>query len=1056
MISNFFIDRPLFAMVVSAFIVIAGLASFQSLPVSMYPDIAPPTVGVSAVYPGASAEVVAETVAAPLEQALNGVEGMLYMRSANASNGAMQLTITFAVGTNPDIAVINVQNRVQSALPLLPEEVRRQGVTVAKSLPSFLQVVTLDCPDGRYDQLFLSNYATVNVLDELRRIPGVGDLQVFGARDYSIRIWLKPDRLAEFGLTPADVAAAVREQNTQSAAGRLGDEPMNQKVDLTLNVTTQGRLAEPEQFERIVLKTTGPAGQIVRLKDVARVELGARDYTFGLTRQGRPTVGAAVVLAPDANALQVAGLVRAKMEELSKRFPAGIIYAIPYDTSIYVKQSMHEVTITFIEAMVLVFGVVWLFLYNLRATLIPTMAVPVSLIGTFAGMHVLGFSINSLTLFGMVLSIGIVVDDAIVVLENVERHIRAEHVDPKEATRRAMSEVSRPVIAIVLVLNAVFLPVAFLGGLVGEMYRQFAITIAVSVTISGFVALTLTPAMCALLLRAGGEEPRGILARFDAGFLRFTKRYVDGVAFVMRHRAVAGVLIVAMLGAIWYFQHAVPSALAPDEDQGYVIAIAALPPAASLQRTDAALKQLDKAAFAHPAYQDNFTVSGLDVLTNAQRSNAGVSFIILKDWSERHHKGMSATDVAGALFGAGMAIRDAFVFSLSPPAIQGLSNTGGFEGFIQARVGNDYAQLEAVTQKFIAAAAKRPEVTGVGTSYSAGVPRVQVSVDLEKAKLLGISMDDVNLTLQSTFGALYVNDFNRNGRVYRVQMQSESDYRAHPEDLRDVYVKTSQGAMVPLTAIAEVKEVTGPDVIERYNLFPSARLFGEPAPGYSSGQALAAMEQLAAQVLPDGYQLDWSGQSFQEKTSSKNTAGVFGLAVLMVFLILAAQYERLTLPLAVILAVPFAVFGAFLAVWLRGLYDDLYLQIGLVTLVGLAAKNAILIVEFAAHIHKEQGKTLVEAALEAARLRFRPIVMTSLAFILGVLPLAVSTGAGAASRHSIGTGVIGGMLAATFIAVLFIPLFFVLTSRMGEVARDWWRTKVPHRQHPPAAPPAEG
>jgi hydrophobe/amphiphile efflux-1 (HAE1) family protein len=940
-----------------------------------------------------------------------------------------------------------VQNKVQSALPLLPEEVRRQGVTVAKSLPNFLQVVTLDVPDGRYDQLFISNYATVNVLDELRRIPGVGDLQVFGARDYSIRIWLKPDKLAELGLTPADVAAAVREQNTQSAAGRLGDEPMNKRVDLTLSVTTQGRLADPEEFERIVLKTTA-AGQIVRLRDVARVELGARDYSFGMSRQGRPTIGAAVVLAPKANALQVADAVREKMEELSKRFPAGMVYAIPYDTSQYVKQSMREVGITFIEAMVLVFGVVWLFLYNLRATMIPTMAVPVSLIGTFAGMYLLGFSINSLTLFGMVLSIGIVVDDAIVVLENVERHMRSEHVDPREATRRAMSEVSRPVIAIVLVLNAVFLPVAFLGGLVGEMYRQFAITIAVSATISGFVALTLTPAMCALLLRAGGEEPRGIFKRFDSGFLRFTDRYIRGVGWILRHRGAAAILIVAMLAATWYFDHSVPSALAPDEDQGYVIAIAALPPAASLQRTDAVLRQLDKAAFSNPAYQDNFTVSGFDVLTNAQRSNAGVSFIILKDWSKRHHKGMSAPEVAGALMGAGFGIPDGFVFSLSPPAIQGLSNTGGFEGFVQARSGNDYVALEAATQKLIAAAAKRPEVTGLGTSYSAGVPRVQVNVDLEKAKLLGISMDDVNLTLQSTFGALYVNDFNRNGRVYRVQMQSEGEYRAHPEDLRDVYVKTATGSMVPLTAIANVAEVTGPDVIERFNLFPAARLFGEPAPGYSSGQALAAMEQLAAQNLPDGYDLAWSGQSFQEKTSSQNTAGIFGLAVLMVFLILAAQYERLTLPLAVILAVPFAVFGAFLAVWARGLYDDLYLQIGLVTLVGLAAKNAILIVEFAAHIHREQNRSLVESAMEAARLRFRPIVMTSLAFILGVLPLAVSSGAGAASRHSIGTGVIGGMLAATFLAVLFIPLFFVVTSQIGQSARNWVRARLPQRRHP--------
>ena len=1036
MISNFFIDRPLFAMVVSAFIVIAGLAAFHSLPVSMYPDIAPPTVGVSTAYPGASADVIAETVAAPLEQALNGVEGMLYMRSANSSSGAMQLSITFAVGTNPDLAVINVQNRVQSALPLLPEEVRRQGVTVAKSLPSFLQVVTLDSPDGRYDQLFVSNYATINVLDELRRIPGVGDLQIFGARDYSVRIWLKPDRLASFGLTPNDVAAAVREQNTQSASGRLGDEPMSSRVDLTLSVTTQGRLSDPEQFERIVLKA-GPGGEIVRLRDVARVELGARDYSFGMSRRGRPIVGAAIVLAPRANALQVSKAVYDKMEELGAKFPAGLTWAIPYDTSKYVRTSMHEVGVTFVEAMILVFLVVWLFLYNLRATFIPTMAVPVSLVGTFAGMYLLGFSINSLTLFGMVLSIGIVVDDAIVVLENVERHMRAEHVDPKEATRRAMAEVSRPVIAIVLVLNAVFLPVAFLGGLVGEMYRQFAITIAVSVTISGFIALTLTPAMCALLLKTGEVEPKGLLARFDAGFGHVTDRYLGGVKWILRHRGVAAGLIVVMLGAILLMTRSVPSALAPDEDQGYVIAIAALPPAASLQRTDAVLKQLDKAVFAHPAYQDNFTVTGFDVLTNAQRSNAGVSFIILKDWSERRKPELAAGNVATALMVAGAGIKDGFIFSLSPPAVEGLSNTGGFEGFVQARSGNDYAALEGATQKLVAAAAKRPELTGVGTSYSSGVPRVQVNMDLEKAKLLGLSIDDVNATLQSTFGAYYVNDFNRNGRVYRVQMQSEDEYRAHPENLRDVYVRSKTGQMIPLTAIAQVQEVTGPDVLERFNLFPSARLFGSPAPGYSSGQALAAMEQLAAENLPEGYQLVWSGQSFQEKTSNQNTLGIFALAVLMVFLILAAQYERLTLPLAVILAVPFAVFGAFLAVWLRGLYDDLYLQIGLVTLVGLAAKNAILIVEFAAHMHREQNMSLVDAAVEAARLRFRPIVMTSLAFILGVLPLAVSTGAGAASRHSIGTGVIGGMLAATFIAVLFIPLFFVVTSRMGELAREW-------------------
>ena len=1033
MISNFFIDRPLFATVVSAFIVIAGLAAFRQLPVAMYPNIAPPQIGVTTVYPGASADVIAETVAAPLEQALNGVEHMLYMRSNSSSTGTLSIAITFAVGTNPDIAVINVQNRVQSALQLLPEEVRRQGVTVAKSLPSFLQILTFDSPDGRYDDVFVSNYASLNVIDELRRIPGVGEVQIFGARDYSIRIWLKPDRLAEFGLAPADVAAAVREQNAQAAAGRLGDEPTSDHIDLTLSVTTQARLSDPAGFERIVLRT-GSNGQIVRLGDVARVELGARDYSFGLSRKGRNTIGAALRLAPNANALQAAAAVYAKMEEVGAKFPAGLSWAIPYDTSRYVRVSMREVAFTFVEALVLVFGVVWLFLYNLRATIIPSVAVPVSLIGTFAGMYLLGFSINSLTLFGMVLAIGIVVDDAIVVLENVERHMRAEHVDSREATRRAMAEVSRPVIAIVLVLNAVFLPVAFLGGLVGEMYRQFAITIAVSVTISGFVALTLTPAMCAALLQTGEVEPSGLLARFDSAFLKLTHLYTDGVRWVLRHGYGAVIAIALMSVAIWALQRATPTALAPTEDQGYVISIAALPPAASLQRTRAVLDQLDKAAFAHPAFDDNITVTGLDVLTGGQRSNAGVSFVLLKDWAERHGPALSAQAVTGALFGAGMAIKDAFIFSVAPPAVEGMSNTGGFEGFVQSRT-NDYAGLEQATQALVAAAAQRKEVAGVGTSYSAQVPRVRVEIDREKAKLLRVSLDDVNLTLQSTFGALYVNDFNRDGRVYRVQMQSEAKYRAHPENLRDVSVRSADGSMIPLTAIATVQETTGPDMVERFNLFPSARIFGGPAPGYSSGQGLATMEELAARVLPEGYSLAWSGESFQEKTSGQNTLGIFALAVLMVFLILAAQYERIALPFAVILAVPFAVFGAFVAVWLRGIYNDLYLQIGLVTLVGLAAKNAILIVEFAAHVHREGGMSLREAAIEAARLRFRPIVMTSLAFILGVVPLAISTGAGAGSRHSIGTGVIGGMLAATFIAVLFIPLFFIWTSRAGEAVR---------------------
>ena len=1028
--SHFFIRRPIFAAVLSIFITLVGLLALLELPVASFPEVAPPTIFVRARFPGASPETVAATVATPLEQEINGVENMLYMSSASSADGSLVIQVTFKVGTDIDLAQVHVQNRVALALPRLPEEVRRLGIEVRKRSPSLTAVVTLFSPDGSLDDVFISNYAYLQVKDVLARLPGVGDVMVFAARDYSMRLWLDPDKLSARGLTVGDVVAAVREQNVEVAGGVFGQPPAPSDTQLQLVALVRGRLATEEEFGNIVLRT-GPDGQLTRLRDVARVELGARDYSVNAWLDGKPAIAIGIFQQPGSNTIETADAVRRAMEELRRRFPAGLDYRIVRDDSLYIRASIREVIKTLLEAMVLVTGVVILFLQTWRASVIPLIAVPVSLIGTFAAMAALGFSINNLTLFGLVLAIGIVVDDAIVVLENVERHMRQEHVDAREATRRAMAEVSRPVIAIVLVLNAVFLPVAFLGGLVGEMYRQFAITIAVSVSISGFVALTLTPALCALFLKPGHIEPRGPLAYFDRWFQALTRRYTSGVGWVLRRSVLASVVIAAMLLATWGLTRAVPTALAPDEDQGYVISIAALPPAASLQRTSAVLDQLDQVAFAHPAYDDNFTLSGLDILTFSQRSNAGVSFVILKDWEERREPELSAQAVSAAFMGAGMRIRDGFVFSVTPPPIEGLSQTGGFEGFVQARTGNDYAALEAATQRLVAAANQRPELVGVSTSFAAQVPRVKVEVDLEKAKLLGVSMDDINTTLQSTFGAFYVNDFNRDGRVYRVHVQSESEFRAHPEDLRDVYVRSSNGTMLPLTAVATVVESTGPDVIERFNVFPAARISGNPAPGYSSGQALALMEELAAQHLPDGYTLAWSGQSYQEKVSSQNTAGLFGLAVLMVFLILAAQYERLTLPFAVILAVPFAVFGAYLAVWLRGLYDDLYLQIGLVTLVGLAAKNAILIVEFASHMHRE-GKSLRDAAVEAARLRFRPIVMTSLAFILGVVPLAISTGAGAASRHSIGTGVIGGMLAATFIAVLFIPLFYVWMERAGE------------------------
>ena len=1039
MISRFFIDRPIFASVLSAIILIAGLTSIGSLPIAQFPDILPPEVQVAAFYPGASAEVVGETVAAPLEQQINGVEDMLYVRSSSTGNGALSIAVTFKVGTDPDLAAINVNNRVQAALPLLPEEVRRLGVTVRKQSSQFLAIVTLDSPDQSRDAIFLSNYTLINVLDELKRIPGVGDAQIFGAKDYSIRIWMRPDAMARLGLTPADVAAAVREQNSQFAAGRIGAEPQYEKVDFTYTVSAQGRLKTTAEFEDIVLRTT-PDGAVVRMRDIARVELGSRDYDFNAKRNGKPTVPIGIFLQPGANALDTYEQLKARLDELAKAFPPGVVYTIPFDTTQFVRVSIIEVVKTLLEAMALVFLVVFVFLQNWRATLIPTLAVPVSLVGAFAGMYALGFSINTLTLFGMVLAIGIVVDDAIVVLENVERIMSEEGLSPRDATIKAMEEVTGPVIAIVLVLCAVFVPIAFLGGLVGEMYRQFAITIAVSVVISGFVALTLTPALCALILRPEHKASHGIFDWWNRGFLGTTGIYLRGVRFFLRHGVLAALLIAAMIAASLQLFRSLPASLAPEEDQGWVLAAAILPDAASLSRAEKVMDSLDAAAAQFPGTAQAVTFSGFDVLSFSNRTNTGVSFITLKDFEERKTAELSSFSLVGYLFGAGAAIKDAFVLAINPPPINGLSTTGGFEGFVQSRAGGSLKELEGVTQQLLAAARERPELAGLTTSFSSSVPQMRAELDREKAKRLGIPIDEVFAALQSTFGALYVNDFNLYGRTFRVHLQSEPRFRAHAEDLRDVYVRAGSGELLPLTTVVTLKPDSGAELVERYNVFPAAKIFGGPAPGFSSGAALAAMEETAKKSLPTGYTLAWTGSAFQEKAASGSNALVFGLAVLMVYLILAAQYEKLVLPFAVILAVPFALFGAALAVYLRGLSNDLYFQIGLITLIGLAAKNAILIVEFAAQKHA-QGLNLLEAATEAARLRFRPIVMTSLAFILGVTPLAISTGAGSASRHSIGTGVIGGMLAATFLATLFVPLFFA------------WVTRVKDEETPAAAPP---
>lgn len=1036
MFARFFIDRPVFSTVLSIIIIIAGLAAMRGLPVEQYPELVPPEVSVTARYPGASAQVIAETVAAPLEQQINGVDDMIYMKSTNSDAGVMQLGVFFEVGTDPDQATIDVNNRVQAALATLPEEVRRQGVQVQKRSSSILQVVTMQSPDGRHDPVFVSNYALLNVLDELKRTPGVGDASLFGAKDYSMRIWLRPDKLAQYDLTPADVAAAVREQNAQFAAGKFGQEPMEEAQAFTYSVRTPGRLADPEEFANIILRADSK-GAALRLGDVARIELGAQDYAFSATYNGGPAVAIGIYLQPGANALDTAEQVQSTMDRVAERFPDGLEYAVPFDTTKFVEVSIDEVVKTFIEALILVVLVVYLFLQNVRATIIPLLAVPVSIIGTFAGLYLMGFSINLLTLFAMVLAIGIVVDDAIVVLENVERIMSTEKKPPREAAVQAMQEVTGPVIAIVLVLCAVFIPVAFLGGLTGVMYKQFAITIAVSVTISGIVALTLTPALCALMLKPGHHEPAAPFRWFNRIFDKATEGYLVGVRLLLKRMVLGLVLVGVMLGATWQLFERVPGALVPEEDQGVLFSIVILPPAASLSRTESQTAAVTDMLLAEDTVDAVVTFAGFDLLSTSQKTSAGVSFITLKDWEERTAPEEDARVLAGRLTGQAMGmLPEAMAFMINPPPIMGMSTTGGFEVYIQNRAGDTPKEMARVANELVKAASAHPELAGVRTTFNTSVPQYSVNLDREKAKALGVPLGAVFEAMQSTFGSLYVNDFTLFGRTFKVSLQSEADFRAKPEDLRHVFVRSGSGTMIPLDTLVSVERVIGPDLIERYNVFPSAKIMGGPAPGVSSGQALKVFQEIAAQTLPENYTLGWVGTAYQEVTSEGTSTLAFVLGLVMVFLILAAQYERWSLPLAVVTAVPFAVFGALLAIWLRGTENDVYFQIGLVTLIGLASKNAILIVEFAA-MKRREGMPVMEAALEAARLRFRPIIMTSLAFILGCVPLAVSSGAGSASRHSIGTGVIGGMLAATFLATLFVPMFFRMVEswRVRRMAR---------------------
>jgi hydrophobe/amphiphile efflux-1 (HAE1) family protein len=1039
---GFFITRPIFASTIAVIMVLAGSIAYFLLPVSQFPDITPPQVVVSAVYPGASAQVVADTVTTPLEQQINGVQGMTYMSSSSSNDGSANITVTFEVGYPLSIAAVDVQNRVSQAASSLPAIVNQGGVTIKKQNPNFVLIVNLTSPDGSVDPVALSNYAYLQVVDPLKRLEGVGDVQIFGERRYSMRIWLDPDKLANLGITAVDVQHAVEEQNVQVAAGKIGQSPAPTGTPFEMQVNAVGRLSDPEQFKDIVVRADPAAGSVVRLRDVARIELGALQYASTAFFGKDPTVVLAVFQMPGSNALQLQERVKGKMDELQKRFPKGIDYAMHYDTTRFVSAAMHDVVVTLGEALILVVLVVFIFLQSWRTTIIPTIAIPVSLIATLAVMQALGFSLNMLSLLGMVLAIGLVVDDAIVVVENVERQLE-KGLPPLEATRVAMKEVTGPIIATTAVLMAVFIPVAFIPGVSGRMYNQFALTVAISVGISAFNSLTLSPALSAAFLRHRGETTFAPFRMFNNGFVWLSNAYERSVRRLVAWRWAVLAVFAVTIGATALISTRVPSTFLPVEDQGYFFVVIQLPDGASLERTDAVAKNVRDILQATPGVDIVGSISGLNFLTNAAQSNSAVEFAILKPWGERPpEQGASAlvSQVRMKLLG----IPEAFVLSFDPPSIPGLGATGGFEFQLQDLAGRGSIALNDAAQALIAEARKQPEINPqqLFTSFSTSTPQFNYDLDRNKAKLLGLSLPDVFKTLQIYLGSLYVNDFNLYGRTFRVTMQADEKARASAGDLSKLYVRNAAGGMVPLSTLGSLKPIVGPETVPHYNNYPSALINGGAAPGFSSGQAVAAMERAAAAALPRDFGFEWTGITYQELKAGSIATIVFGLAIVFVFLILAAQYESWSMPFMVLLAVPTALFGALLALWVRGLQIDVYSQIGFVMLIGLAAKNAILIVEFAKR-RRAEGLDIVDAAMEAARLRLRPILMTAFAFILGVVPLMVATGAGAASRQSIGTTVFGGMLAATLLTLVFVPVFYVVIERLRE--RGEIKTETGHK-----------
>lgn len=1036
MFSRFFIERPIFATVISIIICLAGAVALTALPIEQYPSITPVQVTVSATYPGADSQTLADSVAAPIEAQINGVDNMIYMSSTSSSTGQLTLTVYFSLNTDPDIAQVQVQNRVNLALPQLPDAVKQQGVSVQKKASSIMMLIAIFSKGERYSSDYIANYANVYVLDALKRVPGAGQAQIMGVPDQAMRIWMNPDRMAALGISTSDIQQAVAKQNALYGAGQVGQKPTSGPVQMTFPVVTQGPFTDPSQYENIILRANQDGSAIVHLKDVAHAEVGLKQYIIDSKLNGTPATFIAVYQQPGANGLDVSAAVRKTLKEMKSRFPSGIDYVISLDTNDFVKLSIEEVKTTLVEAILLVILVVFLFLQSFRTTIICVAAIIVALVSTFTGMLALGFSINLLTLFGLVLAIGMVVDDAIVVVENVERNMVAYHLAPKEATIKAMDEISSSLVAVVLVMASVFIPAAFLPGTTGQLYKQFAITIVISVAVSGFVALTLTPAMCGILLKHSAPPTRGFFAWFNRQVDAITRGFGHAVTFVIKRVLVAFAILAVLVWMIVHLFKVLPTSFVPNEDQGYVMTAIIMPDAASLDRTQDVAKRVDDIFSKLPGVENRTQLTGYSLLDSGFKTNAGTFFVTLKPFEERYAsikkaKAENAKTVLMGLYGQSAGIRQGMVIPIPPPAIPGIGTTGGFEFWVQDTGAGNPARLGGLTRQFLAEASARPELTGLNSTFRSTSRKLFVDVDREKANLLGVPVQDVYSAIQAQFGSLTVSQYNEFSRVWNVILQSDPKFRQDPEDLTRLYTRSNQGVMVPLSAVVKTRWVAGPDLVTHFNGFPAAKINGNAAPGYSSGQAITAMEEVANKILPQGYTYSWSGLAFEEKKTGGTSSIAFVFGLIIVFLVLSAQYESWTLPGTVLMAVPFGVLGALTANWLRGLENDVYFQIGLLVLIGLGAKNAILRVSFAVELRK-QGKSIMEATIEAGEQRLRPIIMTSMAFAFGVLPLAIAMGAGANARHSIGTGIIGGMIGETTLAMLYVPLLFYLFDRMSE------------------------